>query len=533
MDQGHWTPELPLDFWQRNAVETPDREAVSDGAVRLTWAEGIQAVDRLAAALLEHGLAKDDVVLVQAGNSVPLMVLRLACEKTGILLTWLHFGFRRREIEHIIEVTRPVGAVIPADRGRFDFIGLYEDLQASRPAFARLFVIDGGEGAQLPSIAKLMNRPAPAEGQRPDLAAGRFRPHEYTSIVTSSGTTGLPKCIENMAWPRLAAGRVYIERMKMTADDRVASLIPLYTGGADLSYHTAPQIGARQILLPSFSAQAACRLIERERPTGVILVPTMLGRILACPDLARVDTESVRFITCGGGVLSYDMGRRAEDRFGAHIIQGYGLMDFGALTSHRIDDPREKRLNTNGTPLDGTEVRLLDAGGEPVPPGELGEICARGPYCVGGYLADDAATRDAWRDGYFHTGDLGRLDADGHITLEGRTKDIIIRGGQNISATEIEQVLVRHPAVREAAVVKMPDDDLLERVCAFVVPAGEAKPTLDGLTGFMNDQGIARFKFPERLELIGALPLTPGGNKVDKKVLEDLAARPAAGPAPD
>ncbi len=523
MDQGVWTAELPIDFWERNALESPDREAVSDGHMRLTWAEACQAVDRLAAGLLEHGLEKDDVLLVQAENSIPLMVLRLACEKTGILLVWLHLGFRRHEIEHIIGVTRPVGAVIPADRARFDFLGLYENLQANRPEFAKLFLIDGGNGEDMPSIPGIMNRTVSTLGEGRDLAAGRFLPHEYTSIVTSSGTTGLPKCIENSAWPRSAAGRVYIERLKMTADDRVASLIPLYTGGADLSYHTAPQIGSRQILLESFSAQAACRLIEQERPTGVILAPTMLGRILECPDLAQVDTESVRFIVCGGGVLSYEVARRAEDRFGARIIQGYGLMDFGALTSHRIDDPREKRLNTNGSPLDGTDVVLLDAGGRPVAPGELGEICARGPYCVGGYLGDAAATREAWRDGYFHTGDLGRLDEDGHITLEGRNKDIIIRGGQNISSREIENILVRHPAVKEACVVKMPDEDLGERVCAFVVPADEGGLTLDELVRFMADQGIARFKIPERLELIDELPLTSGGNKVDKKVLEDMA----------
>ncbi|MDP6175711.1 MAG: fatty acid--CoA ligase family protein, partial [Rhodospirillales bacterium] len=344
-----------------------------------------------------------------------------------------------------------------------------------------------------------------------------------TSIVTSSGTTGGPKCIEYSVWSRLHSGRVYIDRLDMTPDDKVAYFVPLYTGPSDLSYHTAPQLGSAQLLLESFSPEAACALIQAEKPTGVTLVPTMLHRILGFSGFDPKDFESLRFVTCGGGVLPFEIGRRVEEQFGVKIIQAYGLMDCGAVTSHALNDSQEARLRAQGRPLDGTEVRVLDADGNVLPSGEVGQVCVRGPHSNGGYMGEAAITEEGWgEDGFFRTGDLGHIDGDGHIILQGRSKDIIIRGGQNISAKEVEDVLAHHPSIKEAVAVKMPDPELGERVCAFAVTTPGASLTLEDIVQFMKSYDIAGFKIPERLELVDEMPLTPGGNKVDKKRLEEM-----------
>ncbi len=523
MAKGYWRRELTVDFWEANAHHCPDRLAVLDANQRLTWGEAARRIDKLSAGLIGLGFKKDDVLLVQAGNSVWLMLFRLACEKIGLIPVFLHYGFRRREIEHIVALTRPVGAAIATRRTKFDLLGLYRDVGATEGWLDKILLVDGGGGAGLLSVPDLTENGGRLEPE--DLEGRRFEIGELTSIVTSSGTTGAPKCIEYSVWPRLHSGRVYIQRLEMTADDRVADFVPLYTGPADLSYHTAPQIGSAQLLLESFSPEAACRLIKAEKATGVTLVPTMLHRILGFSGFDPADFKSLRFVTCGGGVLPFEIGRRVEERFGAKIIQAYGLMDCGAVTSHALSDSQEARLRAQGRPLDGTEVRILDPRGKPLPIGQAGEVCARGPHSNGGYMGPAAVSEVGWgADGFFRTGDLGRIDEDGYIILEGRSKDIIIRGGQNISAKEIEDVLAHHPSIKEAVAVKMPDPDLGERVCAFAVPVPGATLTLEAVVEFMKGRGIASFKIPERLELIDEMPLTPGGNKVDKKRLEKMVS---------
>ena len=177
---------------------------------------------------------------------------------------------------------------------------------------------------------------------------------------------------------------------------------------------------------------------------------------------------------------------------------------------------------TNGRPLPGTEISIQNKNGQPLDVGEVGEILARGPHCVGGYVDEPTLTETAWKNGYFHSGDLGRIDTKGYLQVVGRLKDIIIRGGQNISPAEIEGILGQHPKVTEAVAVKMPDPDLGERVCVFVVSAAKEPIDFEDMVQFMLDQGVAKFKIPERLELIDEFPLTPGGTKIDKKSLEDL-----------
>lgn len=512
VEAGYWTPQATLDYWKRNARLHPDLPALADSRASYSWSEGARAIGAIAGGLVEAGIPRDGVLLVQAPNSALLVLFRLACESAGIIPAFLHTGFRRTEIEEVARKVRAVGALV-ASGDKADLLSLY---QALMPALGlrHLLSVEAQNG-ECPSIAGFIAA-APHAG----LGARRVHAYDMTGIVTSSGTTGLPKCIEYSCWPRLASGRVYIERLNITQRDVILTCIPFYTGGGDMQFHAAPQAGAKLIALPRFAPEEVCSLISRERVTGAVMVPTMIARILRLARLAEYDFSSLRWVVSGGGMLPYEVGARFEDVTGAKIIQGYGLMDYGALASHGVDDPREARLRSNGRLLPGTELRILDEDGNVLPHGATGEIQARGPHCNGGYIGDPEAMQAAWRDGFFSTGDLGHISADGWLALEGRSKDIIIRGGQNISAFEVETILCRHPAVADAAVVRVADEEMGERACAFVVLHHGARLDFAQMVAFMQAEQIAAYKIPERLECVAELPMTAAGNKVNKRVLE-------------
>ncbi len=512
VEAGYWSPYSTSYFWDRNAASHPDRPALADDHAAYTWASGAAAVDAIAAGLINAGVPRDGVLLVQAANSAVLVLFRLACEKAGIIPAFLHTGSRRSEIDAVSRKVNPVGAVVAAD-GKVDLLSTYRGLG---PALnlQYLFTLEPNS-LGIPSITELAGRPVTM-----DFDARRIRAYEMTGIVSSSGTTGPPKCIEYSCWPRLASSRVYIERLKITQRDVILTCIPFYTGGGDMQFHLAPQIGAKFVVLSKFTPEEACSLIEHEAVTGAVMVPTMIARINGLPSLAEYDLSRLRWVVSGGGMLPYDVGARFEDATGAKIIQGYGLMDYGALSSHSVDDSRDMRLRTNGRLLPGSELRVLDETGRPLSPGATGEICARGPHCNGGYIGDPDGMKLAWRDGFFHTGDLGRITDDGFVVLEGRSKDIIIRGGQNISAPEVETILCRHPAIADAALVRMPDQEMGERACAFVVLHAGACLSFSEVVRFMQLQEMATYKIPERLEIVSDFPMNAAGNKVDKRALE-------------
>ena len=523
--QGHWTEDYAADFWDRNAAENPDGEALVAGGLRLTWAEAKARIDRLARGLVDQGFNRDDRVVVQVANRESLLLLRLASEKAGIVLVFLPETFRAAEIGRIVEITRPVAAIIQHVNAKGGFVPIYKALGRKLGCPGSIFTLEGPAPGRGRSLAHLLGAPVGHGGAAADFSSSRFPPFEFAAVVTTSGTTGLPKCVEHAAAPRLAAGRCYARRLKLTSDDVVAAFLPIFTGNADLMvYHGVPQVGAKTVLLDRFTPEAALELMERERLTGAVVVPTLLNRLINFPGLKDYDVSSMRFFVSFGAPLARDLGERIEAHFGAAILQAYGIAEFGAITSQGVDDPLAARLTTLGKPLDGNEVVVLDESGNPVPPGGTGQIFCRGPYAIGGYYGDAAATRRIWKNGYFATGDLGRFDAEGYLHLEGRERDLIIRGGQNIHPKEIEILLTDHPAIREVAVVRMADAEMGERACAFVIPADGKALTLPDIAAYMEARGVARFKIPERLEIIAEMPLNPSGNKIDKKALEATLA---------
>lgn len=354
------------------------------------------------------------------------------------------------------------------------------------------------------------------------LQAAKFDPFGFEEIMTTSGTTGIPKCVEWAGCARLIQGRDYIERLNLTQDDVICAFSPSTGASTEtITYRAAPQVAAKAVMLETFTPEDACKLIEKERITAGGIVPTMIARLVNYPDLHKYDLSSLRLLVSTAALLTYQIAKEAEERLGCSIVQGYGSMDSGGACVGSINDPREARLTTVGRSLTGNEVRLVDEDGKEVPGGEVGLVTVSGPHCIGGYYKDPEATKKSWQGGRFNLGDLGRLDEGRRLQIMGRQKDVIIRGGQNIYPKEIEDLLVQHPKIVEAAIIKIPDPEMGEKACAYVVINPEERLAFEEMVHFLREKGIAKFKLPERLEVVDALPLVPGGNKVNKRLLEE------------
>ncbi len=521
--KGFWTDQLTVDFWERNADLYPDDEALVDSSFRLTWSEGVKIIHRITAKFLDLGIKKDDVILCQLYNSVPLSLTRLACEKAGILVAIVGTKFRETEIAAILARTQSVGAVFPARFRRFDFFQMFSEMEGRFEYLNHLFVV--GEPAPEGSISfyDMMRDTSSLQRLRDELDKQKFTPFEFTEITTTSGSTGIPKCVEWAACARLATAREYVKDLEMTRHDVIAAVSPSISGSAETLIHrTPPQLGAKTVMLEHFTAEQACALIEREGVTAIGAVPTHLVRLVNFSGLKDYDLKSLRFIQVSGGLLPYHLGVEAEQKLNCKVVQGYGGMDIGAVAAGYLGAPQEIRLKTVGKILRGNEVTLLDPDrGEKVPKGEVGLVTVEGPHCVGGYFRDPTATSESRIGGKFNMGDLGTIDKAGNLYLRGRVKDVIIRGGQTIYPKEIEELLVEHPMVSEAALVRMPDLEMGERACAFVVAKEGVSFTFEEMVSFFKERQLAPYKIPERLEWVKELPLVPGGNKINKRELEE------------
>jgi 2,3-dihydroxybenzoate-AMP ligase len=284
--------------------------------------------------------------------------------------------------------------------------------------------------------------------------------------------------------------------------------------------------GGTVVLALSPSAEVCIPLIERERVTHTSTVPAVTIQWLSSPLRERHDLSSLEVVQVGGSRLNAEVARRVKPLLGATVQQVFGMAE-GLNNFTRLDDPEDVLFNTQGRPLSpDDEVRVVGDDGKPVAPGERGELLTRGPYTVRGYYKAPEQNRAAFTpDGFYRTGDVVRLTPSGNFSVDGRVKDLINRGGEKISAEEVENAVLRHPAVQNVAVVAMPDAVLGEAVCAYVIVEPERALTLESLRAFLERGGIARFKLPERLETVDRLPLTSVGKVSKKDLRADIAAR--------
>lgn len=525
--KGYWEPTTLSDFWDRNAKLYPDEEALAESRNRVTWLQANMWIDGLALGFLERGIKKDDMIVTQLPNCIELCLIRVACEKAGIVCLPALPNLRRNEVEFILSHNSVKAIVIPWEFRGFNYFHIIQEIRPNLPQLKYVFVVGDivPEGAI--SIREILQQPL--DGRYPPGYPEETKcpATEVFLVLHTTGSTGLPKLVEYPMCCRVYSNREQIRIFNLTRDDIIGILGPAPGGPNNIAYLTAPEVGAKVVMIERFSPEEALKLIEGERVTFVGVVPAQLAMMLDHPKVEAYDLTSVRYWYSVGAILPYKVGVEVEKKMGGTVVIGYGIAEWGGFTITPPDLPREIRLLTSGKPIEGTEVKIVDDNGKELPKGDVGEVWGSGPCCVSGYYNDPEATRQVWsEDGWFRTGDLGKIDEEGHLVIVGRKKDMIIRGGQNIYPIEIENLLVAHPKVSEAAVVKMPDPVMGERACAYIVPRQGRDLTFDDMISFLKERGIAPFKLPERLEIVDALPMVGGGQKLDKKALErDIAEK--------
>jgi 2,3-dihydroxybenzoate-AMP ligase len=528
---GYWTGVsfgALFDDWARGYA---GRTAVVDGERRLDFTELVERSRRLAAHLHGLGLRRDDRVVVQLTNSLAFCDLTLALLRLGALPVMALPSHREHEIGHLAAHAEAVALAIPERQGSFDHLAMAQDLRAESSTL-RLLLVDGATRG-LPDAHALADLVVP--GARDDdgswaAAAGAGDPEggDVALFLLSGGTTGLPKLIPRTHDDYAYNARASAEVCGVTGEDVYLAVLPVA--------HNFPlacpgllgtwQAGGTVVLTRDASPEACFALIARERVSITALVPALALRWLESGAHARHDLSSLRVLQVGGARLEPEAARRVGPVLGARLQQVFGMAE-GLLNFTRLDDPDEVVIQTQGRPMcPHDEIRIVDADGRPVAPGEPGELLTRGPYTLHGYFrADEHNARSFTADGFYRTGDVVIADAGGNLIVSGREKDLINRGGEKISATEVENLALAHPAIFNAAAVAMPDRELGERTCLYAVLRVGATLTHEELCTFLSSHRIARFKLPERLELLAELPLTKVG-KIDKVALRaDIRAR--------
>ncbi len=525
-ETGYWQDVTTVDLCDRNAREYPDKEAVVDSRSRLTWSQVKQLSDRIALALLEFGLKKNDVLFLQSYNCVEFLLVRLACEKAGIVCAVAAATFRQAEVEPILRHVEAKAIVIPWRYRNFDYFDMVQRMLPRLPSLKHILIIGDEVPEGVTSLSAVCQEPRELRYSPDYLQESGMGPFETSWIFSTSGTTGIPKCICNFSCSSLGLSRQFVERLKLSHDDILGVFGPITWGGAnDTGYYATVLVADKVVFLERFTVEEACRVIEKERITGISMFPAQLAQLVSYPDLNNYDLSSLRFIHIGGAFLAPHLGAEAERKLGCRLIQNYGSGETQSICLNWHDDPLPVRLETVGKPIDGVEVKIVDENGREVPPGEVGELMARSAYSPLGFYKDPEGTRRIWQDGWVNTGDQARLDKEGNVVLSGRKRDTIIRGGQNIYPAEIEAIISQHPKVSEVAVVKMPDPRMGEKTCAYIAPKPGTQVSFDEIISFMRERKVASFKLPERLEVIESLPLAPG-RKVDRIRLEqDIAGK--------
>lgn len=518
--KGYWTEATLSECWDARAKQYPDREAILDSTTRLTWSQAKQRIDRYALGFADLGIKRDEVIVIQLPPSVELFLLRVACEKAGILGVVATRTLRHREMEYIINKARPVALVIPFEFAGFNYFQMLEEIRSNIPPPRHCIISGERQVKGTVSLVEMAEHPFEAKYPPDHLKARTFSSTETSLIVHTTGTTGMPKLVEHAACSRLWQGRDWMTRLKLTEADTLGMFLPAPAGPNTPVYYGSPQVGARVAILEKFAPEDALRLIEKARITFAVFVPTMLQMMTEHPDFARYDLSSLRFVQTAGAPLPYQAGIEVEKKLKCPIYQVYGGIDHDPSTMHSLGDPFDVRHVTVGKPISGSEFRIVDEQGKEVPYGEVGEVWGRGAACPPGFYKDEKGTLEAWKTGYINTEDLGKWDKDGNLVLVGRKRDMIIRGGQNIYPIEVEELLRTHPKLADAAVVKMPDPLMGEKCCAYVVPADGAKVTPEEILSFLRDKKLALYKLPERIEFTDNIPRIEGQLKVDKKVLE-------------
>ena len=525
---GHWPDRTAADYLDDALRHHPDKVFVTgyktEPGTRTTLS--YRDIDRLSrrigAGLAAHGIEKGDVVAFQLPNWWEFAAIHLACVRIGAISNPLMPIFRARELEFMLSFAETRALFIPRAFRGFEYEPMLDGLRAKLPDLEHVFVL-GGERENAFEPTFVDERWEDEIDTEALFGERRVDPNELIEICYTSGTTGQPKGVMHTSNTLAACVGIGPTRLGLGSDTVVLMASPLAHQTGYLYGLLMPiRLGARTVLQDIWDPATAARIIHDEQVTFTIGATPFVADLAHTEALDRYPTRSLEMFATAGAPVPRVLVQTATERLGACVVAGWGMSENGLVTSTLPDDPPDKIFGTDGGPWEGMEVRVVDEEGAPALPGVPGAFQARGAANFVGYLKrPEAYATDA--EGWFDTGDIATMDESGYIRITSRAKDIIIRGGENVPVVEVEELLYRHRAVRDAAIVAMPDPRLGERGCLFVTLRPGESLDFESMQRHLEGQRLAKQYWPERLEVIDEMPRTPSG-KIQKFKLREIAA---------
>jgi acyl-CoA synthetase len=508
---GWWCDSTLSDAVRRNAEQAPDRPAYIDHAkTSVTWREFDRAATRLAETLAGYGVVRRERVAVWHGDCAAIHVLFVAIERCGAVVVGVGARAGTREAAAILRGAGP--KVLISDESR-------------RGAAAQV-----ADELGLPALLLSPTLHLDVDAEPKALASdAQLGPDDVFLINSTSGTTGLPKCVVHTQNRWHYFHQKAVANGLLTPDDVFLPVIPTPFGFGLWTSHTTPiYLGATAVILDRFTTKATCEAIDRHKVSVLCCVSTQLTMLMADPASREHDLSSLRVVYTGGEALPYRPAAEFEELTGAKILQFFGSNETGMLSATTVDDSRERRLRTGGRIIPEMAVRLFDGDRDVTETGR-GQPACRGPATSLGYLGGTGHDTLFTRDGWMRMGDICDIDADGYLRVTGRTSDFIVRGGKNISASQVEDAVTTHPAIAVAAAVAMPDPVFGEKVCLYAELTDSATIDLPELVEHLLGLGVSKELLPERLIILDELPRSSGGKIAKGRLREDIGARMEAG----
>ncbi|MBC2889197.1 medium-chain fatty-acid--CoA ligase [Gordonibacter massiliensis (ex Traore et al. 2017)] len=523
-ERGYWGVETLGDVWNRQAKACADREyVVDDRGHRYTYAYVDDAAGRLASWLADVGVEEGEVVSFQMPVWAEFCIVYVACLKLGAVMHPLSRAFNERDLRFALNQVGSAAFVCPATSRNCRYDTQIAAVLADVPSIKGVAVFDRDKPATapFPLVERILEEYEPLS-KRPALTTS----DHVALILSTSGTTGKPKAVLLTHNNLIYSERAFTSELELTADDVMFMPAPLnHATGFNHGLIAPLLLGGKAVLQEKFDASAAIDLMNAEGATWSMGATPFIYDLLACIDATGKRPEKLRFYLCGGAPVPGSMVRRAREQ-GIVLCEVYGSTE----SCPHVFVPPAYALGWNGAfsgrPFKGVEVRVVDERGRDVAPGVQGEELSRGPNVFVGYLGNPEATESTLSDdGWFASGDLCSMDERGRIRINGRKKEIIIRGGENISAVEVDEAVTGCPGIGDHATIGVPDARLGERICLFAVPTGDARPGVAEVAAHLKGKNVQKRLWPERVEYIDAVPRTESGKVRRNQLFDELALR--------
>lgn len=525
---GHWHNKTLLDFLDEVTPSRLDKVAVTDlnsmtgQANTLSYRQLLRLSKRIALGLAALGVQRGDVVSYQLPNWWQFVALYLACLRIGAVTNPLMPIFRHHELTFMLGLAESKVMIVPREFRGFDHAAMLREIQPALPQLKHIFAI-GGEGDMSFEKYFIERR---WEQETPDgdrlLADRRMQPDEVMQLLYTSGTTGEPKGALHTSNTHFANIVEIAKRCGLTAEHVCFAPSPLaHQTGFGIGMELPLMLGSKMVLQDIWEPGVGLARIQDEGVNFMMAATPFLADLTDHSALDKYDISTLDIFISAGAPIPRTLVQSATERLKAHIVSGWGMTENLLVTTTRLLDPPDKVFGTDGLPVPGMEIRVVDAAGQVLAVDQEGELQSKGPSNFVGYLKRPKRF-DTDEEGWFKTGDMARIDADGYVRITGRSKDIIIRGGENVPVVEVEQMLHRHPAIQKVAVVGVPDAHLGERAVAYVTLRPGHSFTLEQMKQFLEEQRMTKQYWPETLIVLDELPHTPTG-KIQKFRLREMA----------